>query len=77
MTGGVVIKNGVSYIASSMVSPTGLEIRWDRFGKRAEFIGFEKSFPVRIGSRTGVLDGKMLDIGGIPFLDKDVLYLHG
>lgn len=69
------IKNGVSYMNISIVTTAGLDIRWDSSRKRVEFYGWEKSFAVRIGNRTGVLDGSTIDIGGTPFLYNNELYV--
>ncbi|MHA6529685.1 stalk domain-containing protein [Paenibacillus sp. BAC0078] len=69
------VKNGIAYMPASMVSAAGIEIKWEASGKRAVFSGWEKSFTVQLGSRTGVLDGKKIDIGGIPYMYNKELYV--
>lgn len=69
------VKNGVTYMPASMVSAAGIEMKWEASGKRAVFSGWEKSFTVQLGSRTGVLDGKKTDIGGTPYMYNKELYV--
>ncbi|WP_036668231.1 copper amine oxidase N-terminal domain-containing protein [Paenibacillus sp. HW567] len=73
--GGGQVKNGVSYMPAWMVGEAGIKIKWETSGKRAVFSGWEKSFTVQLGSRTGVLDGKKIDIGGIPYMYNKELYI--
>lgn len=73
--GNVLIKNGVAYVSESLFNFSGLTQTWDKAHKRTEFRGWEKSFAVRIGSRTGLLDGRVVDLGGAPFLNKEELYI--
>ncbi|GIP27803.1 hypothetical protein J23TS9_29330 [Paenibacillus sp. J23TS9] len=71
-----IIKNGVSYLSSSLLTNYAkLEMRWNQSGNRIEFTGFDKRLVIRIGSHTGLLDGKSVDLGSAPFLYKDELYL--
>ncbi|WP_025695729.1 copper amine oxidase N-terminal domain-containing protein [Paenibacillus durus] len=74
-SGNAIIKDGVAYLAASTALIAGLKITWDQTHKRAEFTGWEKSFTVRVGSRTGVLDGKAVSIGGVPFIYNKELYI--
>lgn len=53
----------------------GLQLTWDKSGQRAQFTGFDKSFAVRVGSSSGMLDGKPVDLGGSPFKKNNELYL--
>lgn len=75
--GPAVIKNGVTYVdVRGIAENAGLKMEWDKSGKRAQFSGWTKSFAVRIGSQNGVLDGKAVNLGGIPFKSKeDGIYL--
>ncbi|MEC0238839.1 copper amine oxidase N-terminal domain-containing protein [Paenibacillus dokdonensis] len=71
-----IIKNGVSYLSSSLLTNYAkLEMRWDQSGNRVEFTGFDKRLAIRVGSHTGLLDGKTVELGAAPFLFKDELYL--
>ncbi|WP_081387257.1 copper amine oxidase N-terminal domain-containing protein [Paenibacillus odorifer] len=70
--GPALLKNGVIYVdVRGIAEQAGLKMEWDKSGKRALFKGWTKSFAVRIGSQTGVLDGKAVDLGGIPFKSKE------
>lgn len=70
--GPAVIKNGVTYVdVRGIAEYAGLKMEWDKSGKRATFSGWTKSFAVRIGSQKGVLDGKVINLGGIPFKSKE------
>ncbi|RXZ81536.1 copper amine oxidase N-terminal domain-containing protein [Paenibacillaceae bacterium] len=74
--GPVIVKKGVTYVAiQSVIGTAGLQMQWDKSDQRASFTGWNKKFAVRIGSSTGVLDGKTVDLGGTPFMDKDDLYI--
>ncbi|GGD90314.1 stalk domain-containing protein [Paenibacillus nasutitermitis] len=75
-TGPAMVKNGVAYLdAAAMGSSAGLEIKADTSGKRIQFDGWEKHFAVRIGSRTGVLDGKVTDLGGTVLKQGENIYV--
>lgn len=74
-TGTARIKNGVSYLPANIVSGLGIEMKWDMSGKRATFSGWEKSFAVRLGSPTGMLDNATVPLGGTPFLEEDELFI--
>jgi hypothetical protein len=69
------IKGGVSYFPAYIARAAGLEISWDRSSGRAVFRGWDKSFAVRLGSRTGILDGKTIDLGREPFLHNNQLFV--
>lgn len=70
--GPALLKNGVVYVDVRGISENaGLKMEWDKSSKRALFKGWTKSFAVRIGSQSGVLDGKTVDLGGIPFKSKE------
>lgn len=69
------IKNGVSYFSASVAMTAGLELTWDKSGKRAQFSGWDKSIAVRIGSRTGMVDGRQVDMGGAAFMYNKQLYM--
>lgn len=69
------IKNGVSYFSASVALTAGLELTWDKSGKRAQFSGWDKSITVRIGSRTGTVDGRQVNMGGTPFMYNKQLYI--
>lgn len=73
--GTALIKNGVSYLPAYIVNSLGIETTWDKSRTRASFSGWEKSFAVRLGSTSGVLDNVSVNIGGTPFLAQDELYL--
>ncbi|MEC0368961.1 copper amine oxidase N-terminal domain-containing protein [Paenibacillus chibensis] len=71
-----VMKNGVSYLPVYMITNNaGLQLTWDKSGQRAQFTGFDKSFAIRVGSSSGMLDGKPVDLGGSPFKKNNELYL--
>ncbi|MGN7760758.1 copper amine oxidase N-terminal domain-containing protein [Paenibacillus sp. 22594] len=74
-TGDAQVKNGVTYMPASIITPAGFALKWDNSSKKAVFSGWEKSFTVQVGSRTGVLDGKKLDTGGTPYLFNHQLYV--
>ncbi|KTD87912.1 copper amine oxidase N-terminal domain-containing protein [Paenibacillus etheri] len=70
--GPALLKNGVIYVdVRGIAENAGLKMEWDKSGQRALFKGWTKSFAVRIGSQSGVLDGKTVDLGGIPFKSKE------
>jgi len=75
-SGAALVKNGVTFVASDSVAVgAGLEVKWDKTGKRAQYDGWNKSIAVRVGSKTGVLDGKMVKLEGAPFLFEKRLYM--
>lgn len=75
MSSEVLVKKGVSYIPSSIATFAGLQTDWMEGDQRASFAGWEKSFAVRIDSRTGMLDGKPAQLEGAPFVYGHQLYL--
>lgn len=74
-TGNAIIKNGVAYLPASTAEAAGITVTVDAPSKRVSFKGWEKSFAVRVGSRTGILDGKLVDIGGVPFVSNKQVYI--
>lgn len=46
----------------------GLEVKWDKAGKRAQYDGWNTSIAVRLGSKKGILDGKMVKLESAPFI---------
>lgn len=70
--GPALLKNGVIYVdVRGIAENAGLKMEWDKSGQLALFKGWTKSFAVRIGSQSGVLDGKTVDLGGTPFKSKE------
>ena len=70
ITSSVLLKEGTTYVSASHWEAAGLQVSWDKLHQRAQFVGWGKSIIVSIGSREGVLDGKLVDIGGSPFQFK-------
>lgn len=76
MAGGIAqIKNGVSYMPANLVTVMGLEIKWNNADKTATFSGWNKSFSMKLGQSTGVLDGKKVSLGGTPYVADKQLYV--
>lgn len=76
ITGTALVKNGVTFIPmTGVINQSRLELSWDSTGKRAQFNGWRKSFAVRIGNLTSMLDGKMIKLESAPFLHNKELYL--
>ncbi|MGO4344593.1 copper amine oxidase N-terminal domain-containing protein [Paenibacillus sp. MCAF9] len=74
--GGALVKNGVTFVSMDSVGGgAGLEVKWDKAGKRAQYDGWNKSIAVRLGSKTGILDGKMVKLESAPFLYEKNVYL--
>ncbi|MDO7907150.1 copper amine oxidase N-terminal domain-containing protein [Paenibacillus sp. JX-17] len=69
------IKGGVTYIPASQWESFGLQVSWDKKQERAEFRGFNKKVAVRMGSGQGMLDGKLVKLGGTPFKFNGELYV--
>ncbi|NUU62061.1 stalk domain-containing protein [Paenibacillus agri] len=74
-TGSALIKEGIAYVSTSYWEAAGLRVVWDQGHKRAEYTGWEKKIAVRIGSKTGILDGKLVSLGGAPFETNGQLYV--
>ncbi|MFE4709834.1 copper amine oxidase N-terminal domain-containing protein [Paenibacillus sp. NPDC056722] len=74
-TSAALIKDGITYVSSGHWEAAGLRGVWDQGHKRVEFTGWEKKIAVRIGSKTGVLDGKLVSLGGVPFETNGQLYV--
>ncbi|WP_053372713.1 copper amine oxidase N-terminal domain-containing protein [Paenibacillus sp. FJAT-27812] len=76
ISGTALVKNGVTFVPmTGVINQSRLELSWDSTGKRAQFNGWRKSFAVRIGNLTGMVDGKMIKLDGAPFLYNKELYL--
>ncbi|UQZ37635.1 hypothetical protein C2I18_22035 [Paenibacillus sp. PK3_47] len=60
---------------ANIVNGLGIEMKWDSAGRRASFSGWNKSFAVRLGSPTGILDKVTVNLGGTPFLEEDELFI--
>ncbi|KRE22770.1 copper amine oxidase N-terminal domain-containing protein [Paenibacillus sp. Soil522] len=74
--GSALVKNGVSFVPMTPVKDQAqLDMKWDTAGNRAQFDGWEKSFAIRVGSLTGMLDGKIVKLEGAPFIFEKELYL--
>ncbi|WNS46282.1 copper amine oxidase N-terminal domain-containing protein [Paenibacillus sp. MMS20-IR301] len=69
------IKNGVSYMPASLVKIAGIEIAWNNSSKTASFTGWNKSFQVKLGSISGVLDGNKISLDGAPYMYNKELYV--
>lgn len=65
--GGILIQNGVSYVSEHVVENFGLEMSWDESGERAAFRSVKREFAVRIGSKTAVMDGELVELPGSAF----------
>ncbi|MCD9021549.1 copper amine oxidase N-terminal domain-containing protein [Cohnella silvisoli] len=74
-SGGALVKNGTAYVPVSIVEMAGMTVQWDKAHQRAEFIGYGKNAAVRIGSKIGLVDGRLVDAGAAPFMYKDELYV--
>lgn len=70
----VIYNLGVSYFSSQILTSSGLKLSMDATGKHAEYNSLDKKFAVRVGSRTGMLDGKTVDIGGKPFRSSEISF---
>jgi hypothetical protein len=69
------VKNGTVYVKAEAWEGSGLQLTWDTKNERAEFDGFNKKVAIRIGSKTGMLDGKLTDLGAAPFMNAEQLYV--
>ncbi|WP_158081749.1 copper amine oxidase N-terminal domain-containing protein [Paenibacillus selenitireducens] len=74
-SGSAVVKNGTTYISASVMESAGMSITWDKAHQRAEMIGYGKKAAVRIGSKTGVIDGRLVDVGAAPYENKNELFV--
>ncbi|MDQ8733853.1 copper amine oxidase N-terminal domain-containing protein [Paenibacillus sp. LHD-38] len=70
--GTALLKNGVTFVPLTHVVD---DLSWDSSGKRAQFDGWNKSFAVRVGSLTVMLDGEIVKLEGAPFLFEKMLYV--
>jgi hypothetical protein len=74
-SGGAIVKNGTPYVPASIAEMAGMTLQWDKKHQGAEFEGYGKKAAVRIGSKTGFVDGHLVGVGAAPFLYKDELYV--
>lgn len=74
-TSSALLKNGITYVPTSHYESLGLQVTWDKAHQKAQFIGWNKKIGVRLGSAKGVLDGAIVDLGGIPFVYGEQLYV--
>ncbi|MEK5027503.1 copper amine oxidase N-terminal domain-containing protein [Paenibacillus sp. FSL M7-1046] len=69
------VKSGTAFVPASLLEEAGLRVAWDKADLRAKYVGWEKTVVVTVGSKTAVLDGKTVQLGGAPFRYKEQLYL--
>lgn len=74
-SGTAVVKNGTTYLSASILESAGMSIKWDLTHQRAEMIGYGKQAAVRVGSKTGLIDGKLVDVGAAPYEYKNELFV--
>lgn len=74
-TTSALLKNGTVYVSAGIMESAGLKVTWDKPQKRATFQGWQKSAVVTIGSKTAILDGKVISLSGVPFRYKEELYI--
>ncbi|MBW4081194.1 copper amine oxidase N-terminal domain-containing protein [Paenibacillus sp. S150] len=74
-TSPALLKNGMTYVSAGLWESSGLQVSWDKAHQKAQFIGWNKKIGVRIGSTMGVLDGAAVNLGGLPFMHQDQLYV--
>lgn len=66
------IQNGTIFVdILKLAQDSGLTFAWDSTGQRASLNGFMKKVAIRLGSRTAMLDGKMVTLSAAPFKSKD------
>lgn len=67
-----IIQNGTIFVdIRELAQDAGLTFAWDSTGQRASLNGFMKKVAIRLGSRTAMLDGKMVTLSAAPFKSKD------
>ncbi|MGO4548170.1 copper amine oxidase N-terminal domain-containing protein [Paenibacillus sp. 2TAB23] len=70
------VKGGVTFVPlTRMTNHYGIDLSWDAAGKRAQFNGWRKSLALRVGSLTGMLDGRTVKLEGAPFIFEKELYV--
>ncbi|CAH1056797.1 copper amine oxidase N-terminal domain-containing protein [Paenibacillus pseudetheri] len=74
-TSSALVKQGITYVSANHWETAGLKVVWDKSHQRAEFTGWGKKIAVRIGSKQGVLDGKLVNVEGVPFEINGQLYV--
>ncbi|WP_017811661.1 copper amine oxidase N-terminal domain-containing protein [Paenibacillus shenyangensis] len=68
----LLVRNGVNYVNIGYYpSSLGLELKIDASGKRASYNGWNKKFAVRDGSKTAMLDGKIVTMQAPALIRKD------
>lgn len=67
--GKTITRQGTTFIAIDpwLADQSGLNINWDKSGKRASLNGFMRKIAVRVGSRTAMLDNKIVTLSAVPF----------
>jgi hypothetical protein len=75
VTSSALVKDGMTYVSASHWEAAGLKVVWDKSHQRAEFTGWGKKIAVRIGSKQGVIDGKLVNAEGVPFELNGQLYV--
>ncbi len=67
-----IIQNGTIFVdIRELAQDAGLTFAWDSTGQRASLNGFMKKVAIRLGSRTAMLDGKIVTLSAAPFKSKD------
>lgn len=65
-------QNGTIFVdIRELAQDAGLTFAWDSTGQRASLNGFMKKVAIRLGSRTAMLDGKIITLSAAPFTSKD------
>lgn len=66
------IQNGTIFLdIRELAEDSGLTLAWDSTGQRASLNGFMKKAAIRLGSRTAMLDGKIVTLSAAPFKKKE------
>jgi hypothetical protein len=74
--GSAIVRDGVVYIAAEEVFiVAGLQMEWDSAHQRFRLISDKLKMALRLGSKTGYVNGKVTDIGGVPFVSNKRTYI--
>ncbi|MDN4620586.1 copper amine oxidase N-terminal domain-containing protein [Paenibacillus sp. PsM32] len=66
------VQNGTIFLdIRELAEDSGLTLAWDSTGQRASLNGFMKKAAIRLGSRTAMLDGKIVTLSAAPFKKKE------
>ncbi|MGV7116388.1 stalk domain-containing protein [Paenibacillus kyungheensis] len=66
------VQNGTIFLdIRELAEDSGLTLAWDSTGQRASLNGFMKKAAIRLGSRTAMLDGKIVTLSAAPFKNKE------